>query len=205
MYGSDQQKKGVLITHHPSSPTVVLIGFMGCGKSSVARALTARLQGEVIDLDQCIETHVGMTIAQLFAAQGESAFRRIETQVLSETLRNARNANAPKIIATGGGIVTREENRALLKTAGANGVLVVYLKATPEILAERIRRQPGLRPLIDGERALDLQETQARVEELLALRAPWYEESANYVVDCSAQSLYGIAVQIADHLANKNR
>jgi shikimate kinase len=158
-----------------------------------------------VDLDQRIEARVGTTIAQLFATCGEEEFRRIETEALEEILDGACGpASTPTVVATGGGIVTREENRKLLKDAGARGVLVVYLKAMPEVLAERIRRQPGLRPLIDGERVLDLQETRARVEALLAQRAPWYEEVANCVVDSGALSADAIAAQIADHIAKTN-
>jgi shikimate kinase len=192
-------------TRNPKPETVILVGFMGCGKSSVARALAARLHGEAVDLDQRIEARVGTTIAQLFATRGEEEFRRIETEALEEILDGTRgHASTPTLVATGGGIVTREENRNLLKAAAARGVLVVYLRAAPDVLAERIRRQPGLRPLIDGERVLDLQETRARVEELLAMRAPWYEEVANYVVDSGASSADAIVTRIADHIAKTN-
>lgn len=175
-----------------SDKTVVLVGFMGCGKSSVARVLAARMNCEAVDLDTLLVAREGASIAEFFAVRGEAEFRRLETEVLRDVL----NSIIPRIVATGGGIVTREENRALLKEASARGVLVVYLEAEAKTLAYRIRRQPGLRPLIDGARVLNLQETQSRVEELLKTRAPLYESVANQTVNVGVLAPDEIARQI---------
>jgi shikimate kinase len=191
-------RKGTLISHYPPC-TVVLVGFMGCGKSSLARALASRLHIPATDLDHLLEAREGTTIAQIFATCGEEAFRKLETEVLRDALSNL---HTPMIIATGGGIVTREANRALLKQASEEGVLVVYIKAAPEVLAQRIRRQPGLRPLIDGERILNIEETRARVEEILAVRSPLYEEVANIVVESGAASVGEIADEIIAQFQN---
>ncbi|MDF2439908.1 MAG: shikimate kinase [Abditibacteriota bacterium] len=174
----------------PLSRPVFLIGFMGCGKSSVGRFVARRLKAPFVDLDTCIEEHAGMSIAKLFATQGEDAFRCIETQVL------AKSARQIAIIATGGGVVTREQNRAILKQASQAGAAsVVYLRARPETLATRIRRQPGVRPLIDGQSTLNHAQTAARVQELLAARAPLYEECADSIIDtdnCSFDEIAGL-------------
>jgi shikimate kinase len=188
-------RKGTFISNH-SPCTVVLVGFMGCGKSSLARALASRLHIPATDLDHLLEAREGTTIAQIFATRGEEAFRKLETEVLRDALQNM---HTPMIIATGGGIVTREANRALLRQAAKSGVLVVYVKAEPDVLAQRIRRQPGSRPLIDGERILNHEETRARVEEILAVRSPLYEEVANIVVESGTASISEIADEIIAH------
>ena len=167
---------------------------MGCGKSSVAKRLARRLNREAVDLDEQIEESTGSKIAELFAARGEDAFRALET----ETLREALRGNG--IIAAGGGIVTRAENRDALRAASRGGALVVYLRARPETLARRIRRQPGVRPLIDGGEVLDLERTRARVEELLAQRAPFYESCADVIIDTDGLTTAQVADAIGARL-----
>jgi shikimate kinase len=174
-------------------PTIVLVGFMGCGKSSVARALAERLRIRSIDLDDVIESHAGTTIAQIFATQGEDAFRRIESSALKACLSEQENG---KVLASGGGVVTREENRQILRDADSRGVQVVYLRAEPKTLARRIRRQPGVRPLIDGERILNRRETEERVCRLLEQRAPMYEDVATMRIRSDLFTPEEIAEQI---------
>jgi len=171
-------------------PTIVLVGLMGSGKSSVARALAFRWHCDAIDTDALIENATGLPIAEIFSRLGESEFRRIEREQLQAALEYSG------VIATGGGIVTQPENRALLKAATARGVLVVYLRATPAELARRIRRQPGKRPLIDGNGLLDLAQTEARVEELLQQREPLYESVANLIIDTGAPDSSLVAEEI---------
>jgi shikimate kinase len=155
----------------------VLIGFMGSGKSSIGRRLARRLRCKAIDLDHVVELRAGRSIPEIFAAEGEPAFRDLETAALAECLGESG------VIATGGGVLKRAENRELLRAAAARGALVVYLRAAPAVLAHRIRRQPGKRPLIDGNAILNEEETQLRVEHLLAERAPLYESCSSLVVD----------------------
>jgi shikimate kinase len=172
---------------------IVLVGFMACGKSSVARALAKHLKCEAVDIDTLIENAAGKSIPEIFAQDGEAEFRRLETEQLKAALEYPR----PVVIATGGGIVTREENRAVLQDARKAGVLVVYLRASSEVLARRIRRQPGTRPLIDGGKILNLAQTRARVEELLAARAPLYESVANLIIESGEmRSAYATARKI---------
>ena len=171
-------------------PTVVLVGLMGSGKSSVARALASRWQCDAIDTDTLIENATGLPISEIFSRLGEAEFRRIEREQLQAAIESSG------IIATGGGIVTQPENRALLQAASQRGVLVVYLRGTPAELARRIRRQPGKRPLIDGNGLLDLDQTQQRVEELLHQRGPFYEGVANLVIDTGAPDSSVVAEEI---------
>lgn len=177
------------------SRPLFLIGFMGCGKSSVGRFVARRLDAPFVDLDARIEERAGTSIAQLFATQGEDVFRKIETQVLQEALHQ------PAVIATGGGIVTRESNREVLKNASqSGGAVVVYLRAQPETLASRIRRQPGVRPLIDAQSTLSHAQTIVRVRELLAERTPWYQACADVVINSDGCALDEVARAVIEAL-----
>ena len=180
---------------------ILLIGFMASGKSSIARELAEALQVEDIDLDTLIEDKSGTTIAQLFRERGEDEFRRVETEVLREVLHQNK---AGRVVATGGGIVLREENRVLLRHAAKNGTTVVYLKADPNIIAQRIRRQPGIRPVIDGDKLLNLEETRDRVMSLLEMRGPLYEESASLTIDSGQGTPAEIAQEIQRQIAEGN-
>ncbi len=171
-------------------PTVVLVGLMGSGKSSVARALAFRWHCDAIDTDALIENATDLPIAEIFSRLGESEFRRIEREQLQVALEYSG------IIATGGGIVTQPENRALLQAASARGVLVVYLRASSAELARRIRRQPGKRPLIDGDGLLDLAQTEARVRKILKQREPFYESVANLIIDTGVPDSSVVAEEI---------
>jgi len=170
---------------------IFLLGFMGSGKSAVARALSRQLDWPLIDLDARIEQEIGVSIAEFFASYGEEAFRQRETRVLSEIpLQNA-------VVSLGGGVPTRAENREMLQNAARMGAIVVYLEATAQTLAERIRRQPGKRPLIDGAGALDLDQTRLRVEAMLDEREAFYRECASFEVQTDEQTIPQIAQVIA--------
>ncbi|MDX8405829.1 MAG: shikimate kinase [Mariprofundus sp.] len=143
----------------------VLIGLMGSGKSSIGRRLAAALKTELIDLDDYIVQQAGMTIPEIFATQGEDAFRDMETTALRSVL------GKKAVIASGGGIVMRKENRKLLKGHPP----VIWLKASPEFLAERIDGDSN-RPLIaDGD-------TLARLQALAAMRYPLYQKCADFTL-----------------------
>jgi shikimate kinase len=115
----------------------------------------------------------------------------------SDVLRHALDCSAGDVISTGGGIVKSAANRELLQEAARAGATVVYLRASAQTLARRIRLQPGVRPLIDGERVLDEDETRDRVAELLAERNALYESCATLVIDTDEHSVRDIAHQIA--------
>jgi shikimate kinase len=159
---------------------IVLIGFMGAGKSSVGRRL-ARLTGlPCFDTDEMIGARFGLTVAEIFETHGEEEFREAET----ETLRSlARNQAA--IVATGGGIVLRPENRRLLRELGT----VIHLSAEEETLFARISPR-STRPLLRTENP------RATLTELLRSRLPVYREVADVEVDTTLLSHDGVAQSI---------
>ena len=121
----------------------VLIGYMGSGKSTVARIMADRYRLRLLDTDTMIEKSRGKSISQIFAEEGEAAFRQMETQCL----KRIADAKADHlIVASGGGAVLREENQALLKEIGK----VVYLKVTPETAYNRVKGSAASRPLLQG-------------------------------------------------------
>jgi len=122
---------------------------MGSGKTTVARIAAQRLGREVIDSDQVIERLTGRTVRQIFADEGEEAFRAFETAALLDALASPQ----PAVIAAAGGVVLREENRAALKAANAR---IVWLCASPDVLVSRAM-SGGHRPLLDDDPAGTLQ------------------------------------------------
>ena len=128
-------------------PNIILIGFMGCGKSTLAKLLAQRLGRQRIDTDALIETQQGRSIADIFKNNGEDYFRNLETRILLvETLQCNVSTNKmgyrPSVIACGGGIVLRSQNRVLLRRLG----LVIHIDAPLEVLWERVSRDQS-RPL----------------------------------------------------------
>jgi shikimate kinase len=119
---------------------VFLIGFMGAGKSTVAALVADHLGRPFVDLDRDIEAIAGRAVAAIFAEDGETAFRQLERQALL-----ALATTSDSIVACGGGVVTRDENRATLKALGQ----VVYLRVTAEETLARVGADPG-RPLLAG-------------------------------------------------------
>lgn len=121
---------------------IVLIGFMGSGKSSVGRYLARKFQWKFIDTDQYIENREGRKISRIFSEDGEEAFRRMETEVLKELIADGAEHI---VLAVGGGLPVRKENRDLLKRFGT----VFYLKATLDTLERRLSGDTS-RPLLQG-------------------------------------------------------
>lgn len=162
-------------------PNLVLVGFMGTGKSAVGRRLAPQLQLEFIDMDDLIESRQGMPISQIFAKQGELAFRVIERNLVREL--------APpqgRVIATGGGVVLDSENVRDFQAGG----LVVCLKAEPKIIFQRVASNRR-RPLLDTPDPLQ------RIVDLLDHRRPFYE-AIPVSIDTSSGSLTQIVCEIAD-------
>jgi len=153
-----------------TSRSIVLIGMMGAGKSSVGRCLQRRTGLARFDTDEIVSSKFGLSISEIFSTHGERRFREVETQVLVELA-----AGATTIIVTGGGIVLREENADLLKQLGT----IVWLEADEETLFERASRR-GNRPLLQTEYP------RRTFSEMLRARAPLYAKVADIRVDTSA-------------------
>ena len=153
----------------------VLIGYRGTGKTTVARLLSERLGYRWLDADVELEARAGKSIAQIFADDGEQAFRSLEAQVLAEALQGSS-----LVIATGGGVILRDDNRELLRRAGS----VIWLEASPETLYERIQGDnttSARRPNLTAAGGL------AEVREMLARREPLYRECAKLRIDANRQ------------------
>lgn len=167
--------------------TIVLIGLMGTGKSTVARTLATHYNLECLDTDKLVEARAGKSVRQVFADEGEAAFRDIESDVLADCLRSPSGA----VIAGAGGVVVREENRALINEArSTSGVLVVWLHARPEVLAVRTSKG-GHRPLLDDDR-------EGTLIRLSQERAPMYSAVADIVVDVSDRSQESVCTLLID-------
>ncbi len=165
---------------------IVLIGFMGAGKSLVAKALAKRLKRKVVSTDVLIEKRERKTIAKIFAEQGEPYFRGVEKKVISEI---APENN--RIIDCGGGVVLDQENILNLKK---NGILF-YLKADPEVIWERIKSQQT-RPLLKTDNP------KVKIEELLEKREPFYRQ-ADYIIDANDQSIEPVCREIISLIAKE--
>lgn len=145
----------------------------GGGKSTVARQLARRLNTELIDTDTVIEREIGCAIRTFFEREGEARFRDIEARVLDEVTSGREG-----VIATGGGVVLREENRAVL----SGRTTCVYLRSTPDELFRRLRHDMK-RPL------LQVADPLGRLRDLHAARDPIYRQTAHFIVDTGRPSV----------------
>lgn len=168
---------------------IILIGFMGCGKTSVGIKLSYRLKRTFLDTDKQIERRQGRSISEIFATDGEPAFRQMETDCLKELI--ADDGSSMQIFSTGGGTPVKEENRRLLKQLG----LVIYLKVSPDVVYERLKTDTT-RPLLQTENP------RARIEELLMARKDAYESAADVIIEVDDKSLEEIVGEIADLVEN---
>jgi len=164
--------------------SIVLIGMMGAGKSSVGRCLQRQTQVAMIDTDEIAAAKFGMSIPEIFSKYGEQAFREAETQALRE-LTTAEQT----IIVTGGGIVLREENVDLLKRLG----IVVWLDGKEATLFERAS-QARTRPLLQGENPREA------FAQMIHARLPLYAKVAHFRVDTSMLTEAEAAVAILSKL-----
>lgn len=160
---------------------IALWGFMGSGKTSVGKALAQRLGYDFVDTDELIARRCGKPIPQIFAEDGEAAFRRMEAQVLAELLQRRR-----LVLATGGGMPTVPENLALLRLNALN----FYLRVPVEVLYERLATATD-RPLLQG-----FSDRYFRIAALLTQRERFYTQ-AQFIVACGRKT----PEQIADHIS----
>ncbi len=173
-----------------SRQSIVLIGYRGAGKTSVGRVLAKRLNRTFEDTDDLVTAIAGMTIAKIFAQEGEAGFRRRESQAVEEAVR--RKAG---VISVGGGAVLDEANVKHLKSIAR----VVFLHAPPEVLWERISSDSDSsvsRPAFTSTAGL------LEVKGVLAFRFPIYREIADIAINTDDKSIEEIADEIVRRLAD---
>ncbi len=159
----------------------ILIGFMGSGKSAVSAALADLLGWKLLDTDAQIEKEQEMTISEIFRAQGEGAFRNMETALLNRLA----GVEEPLVISAGGGLGAQPQNRETLKQMGD----VIWLRVRPETVLKRLEGDMS-RPLLQGPYK------EQKVRDLLDERAPLYGAAASFQVDTDGKTPLQIAEEI---------
>ena len=149
---------------------IILVGMMGAGKTTIGKLLSNQLSFDFIDLDRMIEEKSGVKINTIFEIEGEEGFREREYLALNEAL-----AEEKVVISTGGGVVVKDINRSLIKKSEA---VVVYLKASLDILVGRLKNDKT-RPMLDKDNK------QLSLQQLLSEREPLYENLADFIIDTS--------------------
>lgn len=162
---------------------LVLIGYMGAGKTTIGRKLSQQLQIPFYDTDSYIEEKQGRCISDIFAENGEEYFRCLETEYLKELLEQERDG----ILSTGGGLPLRKENRELLKKMGRT----VYLQVSKDTILERLK-EDTTRPL------LQVADRETRIEEMLQMRHPVYMETADLTIVADGREIDSIVQEILD-------
>ncbi len=146
-------------TSDQRSRNLILVGFMGTGKTTIGKDAAKSLGFRFVDTDAVISRKAGKSISDIFAEDGEEAFRQLETEILEECA-----GKSDQVISTGGGIVTQEKNHPILRQAG----YVIWLKASPEIIFDRVKRNKN-RPLLQVDDPLKT------IHGMLAERSDHYE------------------------------
>ena len=159
---------------------IFLIGFMGAGKSTIARTLQAQYDMKLVEMDEQIESEEGMKISEIFAQKGEVYFRSLETQLL-ESLQNQENT----VVSCGGGVPMRECNVEAMRKSGK----IVYLSANPETIYERVRHF-HTRPLLEGNMNVDY------ITQLMDARMPKYLSAADFIVETDGKQAEEISEEI---------
>lgn len=159
---------------------IFLIGFMGCGKSTVADCLLREYDMKVVEMDQELVERVGMTIPEIFSKYGEEYFRDEETKLLTECQKKSH-----MVVSCGGGVVLREKNVEIMKSCG----IVVWLTAKPSTILERIGNDEN-RPLLEGNKNI------SAIQLMLEKRLPCYEKAADLVVETDGRDTLDICREI---------
>lgn len=161
---------------------IILTGYMGSGKTTVGKDVAKRKKYTFVDTDEMIVEQQRRSINEIFATDGEQAFRDMETALLRQLIAEKREH---LVISTGGGMPLRLENRQLLSGLGT----VVYLKAAPETIYNRVKGDTT-RPLLKCENPMK------RIQEMLAARDPFYEEGAMFIVEVDKRTQLEAASEI---------
>lgn len=165
---------------------IVLIGFMGSGKTTFGKALSKHMNMDFLDTDVYIEERAGKSIPEIFAEDGEEAFRRLETEVLL----HLRDSVDHTVFATGGGMPLRLENARLLREIGK----VCHLTAVPQVIYERVKGDTN-RPLLQGE------DPYGKICSLMKERRPLYERAADVVVDANSDDIEEMVSRLVQGLS----
>ena len=167
---------------------------MGCGKSSVGRKLSELLCCRFMDLDDCIVKEAGCSIPEIFAQQGEPAFRKLEQEVLKNIV--SVNSEDNIVLALGGGAVMTSESENIVH----EGTICIYLKASVDTLIEHLTGETAGRPMLNQQTVMSSEsETsplRARILELMSLRAATYERTAHHTIDTDGKTVEEIAATI---------
>ena len=165
---------------------------MGYGKSTIGREIAQRENVLFLDTDAWIEEKEQMSISSIFAQKGETYFRDLETCCLEKLLSEEKKyeKNDVKVLSVGGGLPMREENRKLLQQLGT----VIYLKATPDTVYERLK-DDTTRPLLQGENP------KKKIMNMMAMREEKYQDAAEIVINVDKKAIDEIVKEIQDYIA----
>lgn len=169
---------------------IILIGYMGCGKTTLGKKLSFRKKLALLDTDKMIEQKQRKTVSEIFDEDGETAFRLMETECLKEI----RNYSDRYIISAGGGLPLKEENRKLLKELG----YVFYLRARPDTIYGRLKNDTT-RPLLRGD------DPAGKIREMIEARDPLYREAADVIVDVDEKGYEKIIGEILKGMKGKDK
>lgn len=177
-----------MIENNYSDQNIILIGMMATGKSAVGKELADSLSRKYLDTDQLVEEKAGMTVAEIFASHGEFEFRKYESEIIAGLPEYPRGS---LVVATGGGAVISEENRANLGRAG----LIVLLTAEPEVIVRRAFLK-GERPLLTGK------DPEAKVRKILKEREPYYR-CYNLCINTDRKNIQELASEIIEKIKSE--
>jgi len=162
---------------------IILIGYMGSGKTTLGKKLSYRERIAFLDTDRMIEQKQGKTVSEIFDEAGENAFRQMET----ECLKKIADYSDRYIISVGGGLPLKEENRKLLKKLGT----VFYLRARPDTIYGRLKNDTT-RPLLRGD------DPEGKISTMIGIRGPVYEAAADVIVDVDEKGYETIIREIIE-------
>lgn len=168
---------------------IILIGFMGCGKTTLGNQIANKYKLDFVDTDSLIEENSNLKISEIFSRYGEEYFRKLETSTLENLVDNTKNI----VISTGGGMVMREENVKLLKKIGK----IIYLKTSKEELISRLYNDDN-RPLLKDKNLNQV------IDDLLLVREPVYKASADYIIQTDGKTIEILLNEIDDEVIERN-
>ncbi len=162
----------------------VIIGFMGCGKSTIAKNMRRLSKMNIVDMDKMIEQTEGMSIPKIFETKGEDYFRQLETALLIQLQKESNT-----VVSCGGGVPLREINRQEMKKIGP----VIWLNTSPETILERVKRNDR-RPLLQGNKNIDF------IKGMMDSRKEAYGDASDLVIDTDYKSIKQICYEILDFI-----